>query len=142
MVLLVVLAPPALAATITDTYGNVAYDNGTMSWADLPSGIPYKTNNVYDEGSLKPLFSLVHGFINTIQPNAFPFCRYSLSLSKVIKLCFLTNNSSINIIYSLYTFYISCFEISIIFVIKKGHKTLRKCFPFLPISENLNALCT
>ncbi|XP_052706079.1 prominin-1-A-like [Crassostrea angulata] len=73
VVLLVVLAPPALAATITDTYGNVAYDNGTMSWADLPSGIPYKTNNVYDEGSLKPLFSLVHGFINTIQPNAFPF---------------------------------------------------------------------
>ena len=74
--LLLAVVPLAFAASITDTYGNVAYDNGTISWASPPSGIPYKTTNVYDEGSLKMLFTYVRGFINTIQPNAFPFSKY------------------------------------------------------------------
>ncbi|XP_062603999.1 prominin-1-A-like [Saccostrea cucullata] len=72
-VLLLVVLPLTLAATITDSYGNEAFDNGTISWASVPAGIPYKTTNSYDEGSLKTLFAFVHGFINTIQPNPFPF---------------------------------------------------------------------
>ncbi|XP_048748079.2 prominin-1-A-like [Ostrea edulis] len=73
LLVLVVVLPLTLAGTITDSYGNEAYDNGTISWGSVPSGIPYKTTNNYDEGSLKYLFAFVRGFINTIQPNAFPF---------------------------------------------------------------------
>lgn len=75
LLVLVVVLPLTLAGTITDSYGNEAYDNGTISWGSVPSGIPYKTTNNYDEGSLKYLFAFVRGFINTIQPNAFPFSK-------------------------------------------------------------------
>lgn len=66
MVLLVVLVLLVLVVIIMDIYGNVVYDNGIMFWVDLFLGILYKMNNVYDEGFLKFLFSLVYGFINII----------------------------------------------------------------------------
>ncbi|CAG2224515.1 CD133 [Mytilus edulis] len=61
------------SGTITDTYGNVAYGNGTISWADPPSGMSYKTVNGYDPGTLSMLYDVVRGFVNTVQSQPFPF---------------------------------------------------------------------
>ncbi|CAC5419043.1 PROM1 [Mytilus coruscus] len=61
------------SGTITDTYGNVAYGNGTVSWADPPSGMSYKTVNGYDPGTLSMLYDVVRGFVNTVQSQPFPF---------------------------------------------------------------------
>ncbi|XP_071167702.1 prominin-1-A-like [Mytilus edulis] len=58
---------------ITDMYGNVAYGNGTISWADIPSGFSYKTVNNYDPGGLEGLYKMARGFINMIQPDPFPY---------------------------------------------------------------------
>ncbi|XP_063435672.1 prominin-1-A-like [Mytilus trossulus] len=58
---------------ITDIYGNVAYGNGTISWADIPSGFSYKTVNNYDPGGLEGLYKMARGFINMIQPDPFPY---------------------------------------------------------------------
>lgn len=65
------------SGTITDRYGNVAYGNGTISWADPPSGYPYKTTNNYDPGQqLQLLFDTVRSFVNTVQSQPFPFSKY------------------------------------------------------------------
>ncbi|CAC5419042.1 PROM1 [Mytilus coruscus] len=58
---------------ITDIYGNFAYGNGTISWADIPSGFSYKTVNNYDPGGLEGLYKMARGFINMIQPDPFPY---------------------------------------------------------------------
>lgn len=69
------LINPVGSGTITDTYGNVAYGNGTISWADPPSGYSYKTTNSYDPGQLKLLFDTVRSFVNTVQSQPFPFSK-------------------------------------------------------------------
>ncbi|VDI09443.1 prominin 1 [Mytilus galloprovincialis] len=61
-------------------YGNVAYGNGTISWADIPSGFSYKTVNNYDPGGLEGLYKMARGFINMIQPDPFPYGKSLLNL--------------------------------------------------------------
>lgn len=65
---------------LTDMYGNVAYGNGTISWADIPSGFSYKTVNNYDPGGLEGLYKMARGFINMIQPDPFPYGKSLLNL--------------------------------------------------------------
>jgi hypothetical protein len=68
---------------ITDTYGNEAYGNGTISWANPPAGIAYKTVNDYDAGKLALLFDTVRSFVNTVQSKPFPFgkqANYTLNI--------------------------------------------------------------
>ncbi|KAK3095696.1 hypothetical protein FSP39_017731 [Pinctada imbricata] len=60
-------------ATISDAYGNTAYDNGTVVWGSVPAGQAYQTVNTYDEGGLGTLFAFARSFVNTVQPNPFPF---------------------------------------------------------------------
>ncbi|XP_033756757.1 prominin-1-A-like [Pecten maximus] len=61
------------AATISDTYGNTAWGNGTVTWGSPPTGIAYKTVNSYSDDGLGLLFAFTRSFINTVQPNDFPF---------------------------------------------------------------------
>lgn len=60
-------------ATLTDYFGNKAYDNGTIVWGSVPAGTKYKTTNSYNDGGLGTLFSFARSFVNTIQPKPFPF---------------------------------------------------------------------
>lgn len=60
-------------ATLTDYFGNKAYDNGTIEWGPVPAGTKYKTTNSYNDGGLGTLFSFARSFVNTIQPKPFPF---------------------------------------------------------------------
>ena len=63
---------------ITDKYGNSVADDGTISWAALPVGNrSYVTNTSYSEDGLSMLFALARNFINTVQPNDFPFGKCS-----------------------------------------------------------------
>ncbi|OWF43854.1 prominin-1-A-like [Mizuhopecten yessoensis] len=61
------------AGIITDSYGNKAWGNGTITWGSVPTGIAYKTVNSYSNDGLGLLFSFTRSFINTVQPNDFPF---------------------------------------------------------------------
>ncbi|XP_060086040.1 prominin-1-A-like [Ylistrum balloti] len=63
----------AKAGIITDTYGNTGWGNGTMTWGTGPMGIAYKTVNTYSDDGLGLLFAFTRSFINTVQPNDFPF---------------------------------------------------------------------
>ena len=76
LLVLLVGVSPGGGATLSDTYGNIAYDNGTMVWGNVPAGTAYKTSNSYDEAGLGMLFAFARSFINTIQPNPFPFGKY------------------------------------------------------------------
>ena len=59
---------------ITDNYGNTVADDGTISWAPLPTGNKsYVTNSSYSDDGLGMLFAFARNFINTVQPNDFPF---------------------------------------------------------------------
>ncbi|XP_062603983.1 prominin-1-A-like [Saccostrea cucullata] len=71
--LLVIGAAFVGSATITDYFGNEAYDNGTILWASVPAGTKYKTTNSYNDGGLGALFAFARSFINTIQSKPFPF---------------------------------------------------------------------
>ena len=63
---------------ITDKYGNSVADDGTISWVALPVGNrSYVTSTSYSEDGLGMLFALARNFINTVQPNDFPFCKSS-----------------------------------------------------------------
>lgn len=64
------------AATVTDYFGNEAYDNGTIKWAAVPAGTKYKTTNDYSDGGLGTLFAFARSFINSIQPKPFPFGEF------------------------------------------------------------------
>lgn len=72
----VAISPAWPGSTITDAYGNTAYTNGTVSWAGIPAGTPYKTTTTYSDDGLKILFAFARSFINTVQPNDFPFGEF------------------------------------------------------------------
>lgn len=70
-------------ADITDTWGNTIKD-GAVSWVDLPVGNKsYRTENYYSDGGLGQLFAFARSFINTVQPNNFPFGM----LTPTVNLC-------------------------------------------------------
>lgn len=63
-------------ADITDEWGNTITDAGVVTWVDIPVGNKtYITVNEYDDGGLGQLFAFARSFINTVQPNDFPFGR-------------------------------------------------------------------
>ena len=62
-------------ADVTDEYGN-KIENGIVTWVDIPVGNrTYVTVNSYDDGGLGQLFAFARSFINTVQPNDFPFSK-------------------------------------------------------------------
>lgn len=79
-----IFSPVVSGAVITDTYGNVAYGNGTISWANPPAGIAYKTVNDYDAGKLAILFDTVRSFVNTVQSKPFPFGKQANIRNKTL----------------------------------------------------------
>lgn len=61
-------------ASVNDKWGNEVFDNGTIAWVDIPVGNKsYVTTDFYDDGGLRQLFAFSRSFINTVQPNGFPF---------------------------------------------------------------------
>lgn len=66
------------SAAVTDSSGNTAYDNGTISWGPVPGeSIQYKTNTTYTSGSLRLLFDFARSFLGTVQSKPFPFGKCS-----------------------------------------------------------------
>lgn len=60
--LAVTVIPVWPGSSITDVYGNTAYTNGTVSWAGIPAGTPYKTTTTYSDDGLKNSFCLRQEF--------------------------------------------------------------------------------
>ncbi|KAL4231265.1 hypothetical protein ACF0H5_008845 [Mactra antiquata] len=64
-------------AVINDTWGNSIADDGTITWVDIPVGNKtYVTENSYSDGGLGQIFAFARSFINTVQPNEFPYGDY------------------------------------------------------------------
>ena len=61
------------AAVTTDSYGNTVNADKTITWVSPPVNLTYQTTNSYSEDGLELLFSFARSFVNTVQPNAFPF---------------------------------------------------------------------
>ena len=63
------------AVYVSDTYGNVVYDNGTVVFVrPVPVGTgTYKTSTEYDDLGLGVLFAFARSFINTVMSDPFPF---------------------------------------------------------------------
>ena len=62
---------------ITDKYGNSVADGGTISWVSLPVGNrSFVTHVSYSDDGLRMLFAFARNFINTVQPNDFPFGKF------------------------------------------------------------------
>lgn len=74
-------ADPVLTPqVVTDSYGNTANNASVIHWAPLPSGLPYETSLEYDDGGLTPLYNFAKHFVNTVQPNPFPYGEYHVVL--------------------------------------------------------------
>ena len=81
-VILVIQCSP-VSAVFNDSYGNTVYDNGTITWVPIPVGNKtYITENYYDDGGLGTLFGFSRSFINTVQPNEFPYGEIKTFFSK------------------------------------------------------------
>ncbi|XP_052770796.1 prominin-1-A-like [Mya arenaria] len=100
-------------AVITDKWGNAVYDNGTVKFVDCPVGNKsYVTNTTYDDGGLGMIFAFARDFIDTVQPNDFPFGV----LSEVINGTFEIGEDYMELVqYSVG--FASCFAIGLLFVI-------------------------
>ena len=69
------------AVYVSDAYGNVVYDNGTVIFVrPLPVGTgSYKTSTEYDDLGLGVLFAFARSFINTVMSDPFPFGKWGAS---------------------------------------------------------------
>ena len=75
-VVTLVINSDGVSAAFNDSNGNNVYDNGTVSWVSVPVGnAAYITENYYNDGGLGTLFGFSRSFINTVQPNDFPYGR-------------------------------------------------------------------
>ncbi|KAL3863587.1 hypothetical protein ACJMK2_005338 [Sinanodonta woodiana] len=58
---------------LNDTVGNVAYNDSSILWADLPTGTPYKAGSLtYSTEGFDPYYNLVNSFIGTVFAYGYP----------------------------------------------------------------------
>lgn len=62
--------------TVSDSAGNVADDNSTITWAGIPTGGAYQTSTEYDDGGIGALFNFARSFVHTVQPNDIPYGEF------------------------------------------------------------------
>jgi hypothetical protein len=60
---------------VRDGSGNSADEKSNITWGGLPDGKPYQSKLEFDDQGLDPYYSIMHGFINTVQPNEFPYSK-------------------------------------------------------------------
>jgi hypothetical protein len=60
-------------ATLSDDKGNLADKNSNITWAALPTGSSYSSDNTANDGGLRPLYEMARKFLDVVQPNPFPY---------------------------------------------------------------------
>ena len=65
--------PTLTRDVVLDEAGNVADANSTVTWSALPPGKNYESIMTYEARGLDVYYSLVNGFLKTVQPHDPPY---------------------------------------------------------------------